>query len=146
MPSGAARAPTVQTQKSKSGKGFSRILFNKKHKINLLQRNQTREGPGCVKARYWRTNLQGIFVRREGANGREGSIKMEQVNHFTELRDFTSAELKMDLEQARLRETCLRYLDSLKVAPVGFQQGHTAGTFTEIKGEVAPASGAAECP
>ena len=61
-----------------------------------------------MKARYWRTNLQGIFVRREGANGREGSIKMERknpaeadlVNHFTELRDFTSTELKMDLEQA----------------------------------------------
>ena len=136
---------TVQTQKSKSEKGFSRILFNKKHKIYLLQRNQTREGPGCVKARYWQTNLPGIYVRREGANGGEVSIKTRQentaeadlVNHFTELRDFTSAELKMDLEQARLRETCLRYLNSLKGTSVGFQQGHTAGTFTEIKGEIA---------
>ena len=136
---------TVQTQKSKSGNGFSRILFNRKHKIYLLQRNQTRKGPGCVKARYWQTNLPGIYVRREGTNGGEGNVKMERkntaevdwVNHFTELRDFTSAELKMDLEQARLRETCLRYLNSLKGASVGFQQGHTAGTFTEIKGEVA---------
>ena len=134
----------VLTQKSKSGKGFSRILFNKRHKIYLLQRNQTREGPGCVKTRYWRTNLPGIFVRKEGAKEREGSTKEQKnpaeadlVNHFTELRDFTSAELKMDLEHARLRETCLRYLDSVKGAPVGFQQGHTAGTFTEIKGEVA---------
>ena len=136
---------TVQATAARGGGGFARILFNKEHKLYLLQQNQTRRIPGCGGGKFWPTNLPGVLVRKETDHGapswrKESQRKRKEaslVNHFTELADFTTAELKLDLERARLRETCLRYLNALQGATVGFQPGHHAGTFTEVKGEVA---------
>ena len=129
----------VQVQRASGENGFSRILYSHQRKVYLLQSNTTRKVGDCDKKRFWATNLPGIFVRRETRSSAEepDHPTVNVLNVINELRDFTAAELKMDIERARLRETCLRYLNSLKGVQVGFQQGHSAGTFTEIKGEVA---------
>ena len=136
---------TVQAQRTKEENGFSQVLFNRKHKIYLLRRNRSRLEPGCSKERIWETNLENVFVRKEADLQRgardyltgEGKIQASLVNQVVELRDFTAAELKMELERARLRETCLRYLSAVNGRTVGFQQGHAAGEFTQIQGELA---------
>ena len=81
-----------------------------------LKPNQTQRRLGCGGGKFWPTNLPGILVRKEADRGDASWKKGPQrrrkeanlVNHFTELANFTTAELKLDLEQARLRETCLR--------------------------------------
>ena len=136
---------TVQASAVRSQGEFLRVLFNRHHKLYLLQKNRTKEATSCAGYRFWETNLPGILVRREatkeGAETNAGEPRAPMAaslaNHITELTDFTTAELRLELEHARLRETCLRYLSSLQDSTVGFQPGHKAGTITEVKGEVA---------
>lgn len=136
---------TVQASDVRDKGEFLRVLFNRQHKLYLLQRNLTRGGRNCAGDRFWETNLPGIFVKKEttGKDERartsevESSLGANLVNHFTELTDFTTAELRLELEHARHRETCLRYLHATRETTVGFRPGHKAGTITEIRGEVA---------
>ena len=80
-----------------------------------LKPNQTQRRPGCGGGKFWPTNLPGILVRKEAdcgdASWKKGPQRRRKeanlVNHFTELANFITTELKLDLEQARLRETCL---------------------------------------
>ena len=136
---------TVQASAVRGQGEFLRVLFSREHKLYLLQKNRTKEATSCAGHRFWETNLPGILVRREATRGRGATKARESwapraaslANHITELTDYTTAELRLELEHARLRETCLRYLNSLQDSSVGFQPGQGAGTITEVKGEVA---------
>ena len=83
-------------------------------RCRLCHSNSQRR-PGCGGGKFWPTNLPGILVRKEADRGDASWKKGPQrrrkeanlVNHFTELANFITTELKLDLEQARLRETCL---------------------------------------
>ena len=136
---------TVQAATVREQGEFLKVFFSRQHKLYLLQKNATREEKGCTGNSLWETNLPNIFVKREAGNERketkagelEPTVRASLANHITELADYTTAELRLELEHARRRETCLRYLNSLKGSTVGFQPGQEAGTITEIKGEVA---------
>ena len=134
---------TAQTAAVREQGEFLKVFFSRQHKLYLLQKNSTREEARCPG--LWETNLPGVFVKEEAAGGKKEiwteenvqTVKASLANHIAELTDFTTAELRLELEHARRRETCLRYLNALKGSTVGFQPGHQAGTITEIKGEVA---------